>query len=208
MAADQLHMQPDTTSRHGLTLRVRPDLMPAFYELLQQGVAVEVRVGSTIQAFLCDRLGLDPLYVEKTIQTIFLNGKAVDDPATALIPDHATVALSAAMPGLLGATLRKGSHYAGMRGEISHREGEKITLHEGKVLLKLFNLLPADIGPQILERGVWVSGKSLKAFFEKRPSLFQGCSCEAGLDGKNVDGETLAEREWLEDDMFLRVLKG
>ena len=67
-------------------------------------------------------LGLSPEYVDKRIQTLFLNGKAIDNPDTALLKEDSTLALSAAMPGLLGATLRKGSYYARMRNEISYQE--------------------------------------------------------------------------------------
>ena len=208
MAANKKTEHQETTPEPDLTLLVRPELMPSFYELLQTGVAVEALIGTTIQSFLCETLGLEPAYVEKTIQTIFLNGKAVDDPASALIPDHATLALSAAMPGLLGATLRKGSFYARMRGEISHADQGGVSPHQGKVVLKLFNLLPAEIGPLILEKGVWVDGKTLKAFFEKRPPLLlKGCR-EAKLHGKDVEVSRLAEQEWPEEDIFLRVKKG
>jgi hypothetical protein len=188
-----------------LYLVVRPEVMPAFHELLQRGVLVRAPIGSTIQSFLCETLGLDPQYVERTVQTVFLNGKAVDDPASAVITDHATIALSAAMPGLLGATLRKGSYYAKMRGEISHVDRGAVPLHEGRVLLKLFNLLTGDIGPLILEKGVWVNGKSLKEFFEKRLPVFQGGCHQAVLHGTNVDAEQLAERDWPDEDVFVRV---
>lgn len=196
-----------TVPEPGLTLVVEPGLMPSFYELLQRGVAVEALIGSTIQSFLCETLGLNPDYVEKAVQTVFLNGKAVDDPASALIPDHATLALSAAMPGLLGATLRKGGFYARMRGEISHTDQGKVSPHQGKVVLKLFNLLPRDIGPLLLEKGVWVDGKTLKVFFEKRlPLILKGCR-EATLHGRKVDAARLVEQEWPEGNVLLRVRK-
>ncbi len=139
-------------SHINLSLVAEPKLFEKFLQLLQKGVKVTGRVGSSVRSFLCDDLGLSPEYVDKRIQTLFLNGKAVDNPDTAHIKEDSTLALSAAMPGLLGATLRKGSYYARMRNEISHQEQrEVISVHEGFVLLKLFNLLPAEIGPAILE---------------------------------------------------------
>jgi hypothetical protein len=207
MAAGKKTDRLKTAPEHGLTLVVEPELMSSFYEFLQRGVVVEALIGSTIQSFLCETLGLKPDYVEKAIQTVFLNGKAVDDPTSALITDHATLALSAAMPGLLGATLRKGGFYAKMRGEISHADQGKVSPHQGKVVLKLFNLLPRDIGPLLLEKGVWVDGKTLKAFFEKRqPLILKGCR-EAILHGRKVDAGRLVEQEWAEGDVFLRVRK-
>jgi len=188
-----------------LFLVVRPEVIPAFHEFLQRGVRVRAIIGSTIQSFLCETLELDPGYVERTIQTIFLNGKAVDTPASAVIPNDATIALSAAMPGLLGATLRKGSYYAGMRREISHADRDEVSSHEGTVLLKLFNLLPGDIGPLVLKKGVWVNGRSLKELIKKRLPLFlEGC-LRATLRGTNIEVERLAEKDWPDKDVLLRV---
>ena len=71
------------------------------------------------------------------------------------------IALSAAMPGLAGATLRKGGHFAGMRREISQcDEASCEEQHEGMVTLKLFNLVAREMGPQVLEKGVWVTGEA------------------------------------------------
>lgn len=188
-------------------LFVPSESAPLFNDLFQEGVLVNARIGASIQSFLCDTLGLDPRYVEERIQTVFLNGKAVDDPASAVIPDHAVIALSAAMPGLLGATLRKGSFYAAMRSEISHAGQAAVSPHEGKVLLKLFNLLPGEIGAFILEKGVWLKGDVLKRFFEKRlPRLSEG-GVHAEKNDRSVDVELLARQEWpAGQEVFLRVL--
>jgi hypothetical protein len=207
MSADKKANREENAHKPDLTLVVGPELISAFHELLQRGVVVEAAIGSTIQSFLCESLGLELRYVQERIQTIFLNGKAVDNPASAVIKDDAAIALSAAMPGLLGATLRKGGAFARMRGEISYADQGEVSPHQGKVVLKLFNLLPAEIGPSILEIGVWVEGKTLKTFFEQRlPLLLQGCR-EAKLHGVNVDVSRLAEQEWPEGDVFLRVRK-
>ena len=199
---DQTNILPESQ----VLLRARPALGPVFHDLFQGGVRVKARIGATIHSFLCDVLGLDPQYVEDRIQTVFLNGKAVDDPRSAVIPDHAAIALSAAMPGLLGATLRKGSFYAAMRSEISHVGQSNVSPHEGKVLLKLFNLLPAEIGSFLLDRGVWLKGDTLKKFLDKRLlRLKEGCVL-AEMDGKNRDVGWLAQQEWPADqDVFLRV---
>jgi hypothetical protein len=202
-ASLQTLMTPDKNQDQGnalpvsqVLLLVRPELEPIFHYLFQEGVLVDAKIGATVHSFLCDALGLDPQYVEERIQTVFLNGKAVDDPGSAVIPDHATIALSAAMPGLLGATLRKGSYYAGMRTEISHAGRGPVSLHEGKVLLKLFNLLPGEIGSFLLDRGVWLKGETLKKFLENRlPRLAEGC-LRIEVDGGTVDVERLAQQQW------------
>jgi hypothetical protein len=188
-----------------LLMVVRDDRISHFQELLQRGVRVKALIGSTVQSFLCDGLGIDPQYVEERIQTVFLNGKAVDDPSSAIITDRSTIALSAAMPGLLGATLRKGGYYSRMRSEISYPGEGEIQPHEGWVLLKLFNLLPREIGPLVLQKGVAVKGKDLQDFFIKRSSFFwQGC-VEVRLKGKKLDPAKLVEMKWPEEDVLLRV---
>jgi hypothetical protein len=182
-------------SRLNLSLVLEPKLFGKFLQLLQKGVKVTARIGSSVRSFLCDDLGVSPEYVDKRIQTLFLNGKAIDNPDTATLKEDSTLALSAAMPGLLGATLRKGSYYAKMRSEISYQEqNQRITLREGFVLLKLFNLLPAEIGPAILERGIWLKGEELNQFLKELSNeLLENCT-EAKVDGQAVNLKSVAEK--------------
>ncbi len=193
-------------SHINLSLVAEPKLFEKFLQLLQKGVKVTGRVGSSVRSFLCDDLGLSPEYVDKRIQTLFLNGKAVDNPDTAHIKEDSTLALSAAMPGLLGATLRKGSYYARMRNEISHQEqSEVIAVHEGFVLLKLFNLLPAEIGPAILERGIWLKGEDLNNFFEELPDALLGKCSDARVDDQTVNPRSLKEKDWKNEMVVVRI---
>jgi hypothetical protein len=189
-----------------LFLIAEPKLFEKFLQLLQKGVKVSARVGSTVLSFLCDDLVLSAEYVDKRIQTLFLNGKAIDNPDTALIREDSTLALSAAMPGLLGATLRKGSYYARMRSEISHQEqGQGVTAHEGLVLLKLFNLLPAEIGPTVLKRGIWLKGKELNQFFKGLShEMVAGCT-DARVDGQAVDLKGFLEKSSKYELVLLKV---
>ena len=178
-----------------LSLVAEPKLFEKFLQLLQKGVKVTGRVGSSVRSFLCDDLGLSPEYVDKRIQTLFLNGKAVDNPDTAHLKEDSTLALSAAMPGLLGATLRKGSYYARMRNEISYQEqSQAITVHEGFVLLKLFNLLSAEIGPAVLKRGIWLKGEDLNRFLKELSDELVGMCTEAKVDGQAVKLKDFAEK--------------
>jgi hypothetical protein len=189
-----------------VSLTAEPKLFEKFLQLLQKGVKISGRVGSSVRSFLCDDLGLSPEYVDKRIQTLFLNGKAVDNPDTAHLKEDSTLALSAAMPGLLGATLRKGSYYARMRNEISHQEqNEIISVHEGFVLLKLFNLLPAEIGPAILERGIWLKGEDLNRFLREMPDELLGYCAEARVDGQAVNLKSFAEKDSKYELVFVKI---
>jgi hypothetical protein len=67
------------------------------------------------------------------------------------------------MPGLAGATLRRGGHLAPMRAAISQNRTRSAAQgrQEGVVVLKLFNLVAKEIGPQILSAGFRLKGKDI-----------------------------------------------
>ena len=189
-----------------LSLIAEPKLFEQFLQLLQKGVKVTARVGSTVLSFLCDDLGLSPEYVDKRIQTLFLNGKAIDKPDASLLKEDSTLALSAAMPGLLGATLRKGSYYAKMRSEISYQEQSTgATVHEGFVLLKLFNLLPSEVGPAVLARGIWLKGEELNQFLKGLPDDILGMCSEAKVDGQAVNLKDFGGKSSKYELVLLRI---
>lgn len=156
-----------------------------FFPLLQRGFMVKVRVGCSIKTVLCKQLGLNPEYVEKRIKTIFLDGKPVDDIDSAIIKEESTLALSAAMPGLAGAILRRGGHLASLRSQIAHRQGKKATSRrEGIVVLKLFNLIIDELGSIFLKRGILLKREDLESFL-----IGLGEDFWAGCKGAHVDGQ-------------------
>ena len=167
---------------------------------------VKVQVGSNIKSLLCRQFGLSPEYLEKRIQTIFLDGKPVDDVDSAIVKQGSTLALSAAMPGLVGATLRRGGYYAQMRSQISYREetGSE-AIHEGMIFLKLFNLLLKELGPSFLKRGILIKGKHLSDFLKRQPDDFWAGCKEARLDDEKIDLETLKEIIWADEYVFLHL---
>ena len=158
----------------------------SFFLLLQQGVKIRRRVGCSVDAFLREEIGAGPATIEK-IQSIILDGKPVDDISSALIHDGSVLALSAAMPGLVGATLRRGGAYASLRGAITYHEAAAACApDEGWVRVKVFNLLMAELGPSLLRKGVLMETADLLGFIDERAQEFrQGCATT--LDGKSVD---------------------
>ncbi len=100
-------------------VEVKCSRMAVFLPTLQSGFKVLVETGCSLNQLFNDQLGLDPGYVEDRIKTVFLDGSPVDDFDTAVIRDGITLALSAAMPGLVGAVLRKGGVLASFRHSIS-----------------------------------------------------------------------------------------
>jgi hypothetical protein len=147
-----------------------------FFLLLQQGVTIRRRVGCTVDSFLRQELGAGPGTVEM-IQSVILGGKPVDDIAAAIVRDGSTLALSAAMPGLVGATMRRGGAYSSLRGSITYREtGEARPAGEGWVTVKLFNLLMAELGPSLLQGQVLVAAPVLLGLVADLPEEFwRGC---------------------------------
>lgn len=98
---------------------------------------------------------MNPDYVNYRITTVFLDGSCVDDLKTTIIKDGSVLALSSAMPGLAGATMRRGSTYASLRESITYSEKGDSTLgSEGTVTVKLFNVLINELGPVFLQRGI------------------------------------------------------
>ena len=181
-------------------------LVPVFFHLLQSGVQIQGNVGCSVKSFLCEQLGVAPEYLEKRIQTIFLDGKPVDDVDTAIVNDGTTLSVSAALPGLVGAVMRRGGYYAPLRDQISYRkETTSATQQPGKVFMKLFNLPLRELGPMFLERGILVSGNTLHEVLKAHADDFRK-GCRAALvDGRNFDPDQLREIDWQNKEVNLQI---
>lgn len=189
-----------------LSLLVTSRAIPNFFPLLQKGVSLGVKLGCTIKGFLEDHLGLSPDYIEHRIQTLFLDAKPVDDPGRAFIRDGSTLTLSAAMPGLLGQMLRKGSVCAALRSQITHTENLQASPSgQGMVQVRLLNFVAREAGPILLEKGVWVQGEELEDLLGNRADLLREDTKKAVLNGKTVDFEGIAEMAWPGKQVFLEV---
>lgn len=181
-----------------LQLIWQPDQIPMFFLLLQKGFMLRVRTGSTIRTVLSQECGLDPHYVDKRISTIFLDGKPVDDIDKATVKEGSVLALSAAMPGFVGAALRKGGFYAAMRGSITHVEGsEGAPTGDGTVVLKLYNLLINELGSSFLNRGILLPSEDLEDFFKGRSEAFWRGYKAAQLDAKTLTRLDLEKSSWV-----------
>jgi len=188
-----------------ISLTVTPDRLSFFSPLLGQGFTLTIRTGISVRDLLCLQIGVSDDYLDQRIQTIFLDGKVVDNVDTAVIRQGSTLALSAAMPGLAGATLRRGGAYAAMRSQISHKNNTvDDSAENGTVMLKLFNLVALELGPMFLKQGIWIDGKNLKNFFERVPDFFWDGCLNAEINGisQNVRKISLME---LKQDVFLKL---
>jgi hypothetical protein len=194
---------------HQLAFVVDEGLVASFFLLLQQGVKIWRRVGCSVDVFLREEIGAASDTIEK-IQSVMLDGKPVDDIGSALIRDGSVLALSAAMPGLVGATLRRSGAYSSFRNAITYHEtGNACLAGEGWVSIKLFNLMMAELGPGLLRQGVLVHAADLVDFLKERSTEFwQGCS--VALDSRPIDIGMLGKSTVLagKEQVFLTVEVG
>jgi hypothetical protein len=186
-------------------LLLSPAAVHLLHTALQAGFLIRSEIGVSVSSFLKDHLGLSPRYIEERINTVFLNGKPVDDIETAIVEEGATLALSSAMPGLVGATMRRKGFYASLRSAISYDDkAGASTVKNGIIRLKLFNLLMADLGVPLLKKGIFIRLDDFCNFLARRPRPFHEAVEEATLDGRpinptSIDGADLrAVAEWVE----------
>jgi hypothetical protein len=201
-------LESATASVPSISLTVETSLLTTFYELLQAGFGVNCTVGTSIENLFYDQLTLNPRVVEEKISTIFLNGKPVDDIASTIVEGGATLALSGAMPGLVGATLRRKSPLASFRQSISAGKSAKDNDNsEGSIQIKLFNILLNELGPVFLEMGIFVQGVVFKLFLEKQTSEFWNRCMKILVDGKPIHAREFSESYLSMTDQDLVCLK-
>lgn len=196
-------MEPAAT----LDLRLPAEAAARFTPLFSEGVGIATRTGIPLVTLLCDQLGIDEGYLDQRVQTIFVNARAVDDVTRLTVGDGDVIALSAAMPGLAGATLRKGGVLAGFRAAISYSSGgagQSGATGSTVVTLKLFNLVARELAASILRGGVWIKGGRLAAFLEQTAPPSDG-TMSVRWNDKPVQGDHWTALPWPEGWVALRV---
>jgi hypothetical protein len=155
---------------------------------------------------MCRQIGLAEDYLENRVQTVFLNGHPVDDVNRATVGESATVALSAAMPGLAGAVLRKGGALATLRKNITYQnDASARETCEGKVIVKLFNMTTREVGPLLLARGIWMEGTELKEVLDQCEDLIKKGCRRAMLGNSPIGLDELRSRIKDKDTLFFQV---
>ncbi len=157
-------------------LKVTPKSLPLFTTILQSGIEVESTTNTNLGDFISQFKGFTADYMADTVQTIFLNGTAVDDLTLLLTGSTPVLALSGAMPGLAGAIFRKNSFHAALRTDTSEAEAANISVEPNTVTLKLFNRIAKERGKEMLAHGITIKSSNVTTFFTKRPTLWQHVS--------------------------------
>jgi hypothetical protein len=179
---------------HAVSLALKREQYPLLHPLLRRGFWIRASAGACLRDILIRDLGLSREAVRDRIQTVFLDGEVVDDFDAVSPGSGSTLALSAAMPGLLGASFRKGGDFAGLRGSITSRGCSPEPGREtGEIRIKLYNLLTGEWGNILLERGIMAEAGQTRALVEERfPELRQA------LAGVWVDGSEITPAELVE----------
>jgi hypothetical protein len=143
-----------------VTLTVPPDRVrwSDLAVMFQLGVVVSMAGPRSVADFLTIDLAIEPDYIRRMIATVFVDSMVVDDLEGAMLRPGSTLTLSAAMPGLVGATLRRSSYYSAMRADVSWHEdprrGGPADESPPTIRVKLFNLMISGVGPSVLRRGI------------------------------------------------------
>ena len=198
--------QKNETGCLHLLISVSENFIPSFLGLVRSGFATQVMVGCSLQELLCNQLGIDEDYLQNRVQTIFLNNSPVDDIAAATVTDGATISLSAAMPGLNGAVMRRGGLLASLRHSISHQP-DNVCIEQdcGQIKLKLFNLIAKEIGPDFLARGILAKGRDLAEVLARQTPRFWQSVKYVEIDNVRYEAEKLRTFQLSTQDVFLRV---
>jgi len=181
--------------------------LSAFFLLLQQGVWLRAETGCSVANLLTEQFGIAENYIVERVTTLFLDFKPIDDLQTSYVADGSTLALSSAMPGLVGTTMRRGSHLAAMRGDISCQTQQPIKIGMGHIRIKLFNLLMSELGEAFLAHGILLPAAELDSFLTERTDCFwQGITLFVG--DQQTDPASLVDLvrgAEPEDEILLRV---
>jgi len=189
-----------------LSIFVKSKLIPFFFQLLGQGFIVDAPANCSIRDLITECLGIPDDYLEERIQTLFLNGTVVDDLNACSIKEGSTLALSGAMPGLAGAVLRRGGFYASFRRQISHIDSQlRIDKDNLWIVIKLFNLIVKELGPEFLEKGIWMEGEKLQKFLMRHSEELRLHGTSGDMNGEPADIDSLLKFDWKPHLVFLRV---
>jgi hypothetical protein len=182
--------------------------LSAFFLLLQQGVWLRVETGCSVASLLTEQFGIAENYIVERVTTLFLDFKPIDDLQTSYVGDGSTLALSSAMPGLVGTTMRRGSHLAAMRDNISCHTLQPAACGMGRIRIKLFNLLMNELGAIFLAHGICLSAAELDSFLKERNASFWQSIAAAFVGDQQTDPASLVNLVRCsepEDEILLRV---
>lgn len=156
-----------------ITLQVAENDRAFFATLLQSGAEYPAIQGQSLGDFISSLPEFTWNYLENSVQTIFLDGMPADDIKLKCFtkPRH-TLALSAAMPGLVGAILKRNSLHVSLRTTTVDDSVADIGA-PSIVRLKIFNSIAQERGPRLLLEGASFPTERLYKTFSLRQNLLK-----------------------------------
>ncbi|HON86558.1 MAG TPA: hypothetical protein PK864_11125 [Syntrophorhabdaceae bacterium] len=171
-----------------LNITVDKRSIPVFLTLLQEGVTLNGNIGASVRDTIKEHLDITDEYIDKKISTVLLDSSVVDDMDRAVIKEGSVLALSGAMPGLVGATMRTHSFYASFRNAITYREKQDAhKVKQGRFHIKLFNVLLKELGPKLLKKGILVDSAKLYEILNAQSEKTAMDIKEVSLDDVSLD---------------------
>ncbi len=194
-------------TRNTLSLRMPLPAIHRFMPLFSFGVGIDAKAGMTLPSLLCDQLGIARDYIDQRVQTIFVNSRAVDRPDQVVLHSGDKIALSAAMPGLAGATLRREGLLAAFRQDITYKDGGPSSDQQQSIVvtLKLFNLVAEELSAHLLRIGVWINSHEIEQHFQSYDDAAFCALKEIAWNGDPMRPDQLRQLRWPHDPVFLKI---
>jgi hypothetical protein len=186
------------------TIDIRVRTGSRYTGLLQTGVVIRAMLPCSIGDFLAALPGFSRDYIINRVQTIFFNGTAIDNLEDPLSGTTPTLALSAAMPGLAGAILRRNSRHAALRTQVATDSSRQYGI--AQVRLKLFNMIAEERGETLLAAGVDSTGAELLDFFSYNQPLLHSIT-RILFGGEELGCDEMIQRLKTTADIHLTIAK-
>ena len=181
-----------TTQTPTVALRVAANSLKQFTTLLQSGIFLSAVQGITIADLLTALPGFSLDYIQRRVQTIFVNGLPADSLEQQISEDNTVLAISAAMPGLAGAIFRKGGAHASLRTATATADNSSSADTQITVRLKLFNIIAKERGLDLLTEGCLLASSGVEKFLAYRPPLAAAID-DCTIDEQAADDSSLQE---------------
>jgi len=189
--------------------------MGQFLPLLRRGFTWPYQPGQSLRSVLIEA-GIPQEYIEERLQTIFLNGSPADSLDMPVYGAQVRLALSTAMPGILGATMRRGGYYASMRDSISSRamtreeaasSGSQAEA-QGWLTIRLLNFTASEAGPFFLRRGVGLETEDVMDIVTGLPEAFWHSCRQVQAAGTSLEPSREPVIRWLQNkgQVWLRII--
>jgi len=202
-----------TNENDRLTFDLDRQGVQPFIPLLRSGFTWPFERGRSLREILLEA-GIPEEAIESRLQTVFINGSPVDSLDDPVFGPEARLALSAAMPGLFGASMRRAGYYAGLRESISclaaGRAGSSESGLQGRLFIRLLNFTATEMGPYFLCRGVGLQAGQLAELLSELPAGFWSACKTARAGGVQIEAKPRALQEWLagRSEVVLQVRGG